>query len=342
MPEVAFPHRRAGHCGSGALRDLLEHRGLAYGPEPLSEGMVFGLGAGLGFFYFELPDLEPPFYLVGRTAGLERDLCRNLGIDLDVRTTDDPDQGWGWLREELDAGRPTMVNADIRELDYLRVRLHNTMHDVVVTGYDEEEGVAFVADNDRDEVQRCSLRSLARARGSHGFPGPNRHATWVMDYPEALPDPRAAVTAGVRGAVANMRDGGEVLAGAEGGGGLQHVAAFAASYAQWQERMGERLASALAGLRVFVVKAGTGGAMFRSLHAGFLEDAAALLADPHLGRAGARYRALSDEWVALAQTAADPDREPAEAHAAGRPHVEAVARLEVEGVEAMEGWLARR
>ena len=186
--EIPLPHRRAGHCGSGALRDLLEFHELSWTADPLSEGMVFGLGAGLGFAYIELPEMEPPIYLVGRTAGLERDICEHLDIALDLRQTDDPAEGWAVLREALDAGRPTMVWADIQHLEYLRVKLQMTMHDIVVTGYDEAEGVAFIADNDRDEIQRCSLPALARARNSQAFPGPNRHATWLMDFPAALPD----------------------------------------------------------------------------------------------------------------------------------------------------------
>jgi hypothetical protein len=167
----------AGHCGSGAFRDLLEFHGLSWGPEPLSEAMTFGLGGGLGCFFYELPEMDPPLYLVGRGGGLERGVCEHLDIGLDLRRTDDPDEAWAWLRDELDAGRPTMVNADIRELDYLRVKLSNTMHDIVVTGYSEHEGVALIADNDREEIQRCSIESLQRARGSQEFPNPSHHAT---------------------------------------------------------------------------------------------------------------------------------------------------------------------
>jgi len=332
---IDFPHRPAGHCGSGALRDLLEFHGLSYDRTPPREGLAFGLGGGLGFNYFELPGIEPPLYAVGRTAGLERDFCEHLGIELDLRRTDDADEGWAWLRGELDAGRPTMVNADIKELDYLRVRMNNTMHDIVVTGYDEGEGVAFIADNDRDEIQRCSLESLARARNSQGFPVPNRHATWVMRFPEELPSPRPAVEAALRRAVENMRVGGESLANAPGAPGLEHVAALAASYPNWPERFDDSLGAALRGLRVFIVKAGTGGAMFRSLHAEFLEDAAALLDDPRLAEAARTYGSLASAWVALAN-AAGSSEDPAQAHAAGLEHIEVVARLEPEGVAAME------
>jgi hypothetical protein len=333
-----FPHRMAGHCGSGAFRDLLEFHGLSwFGDRPMSEAMAFGLGGGLGCFFYELPEMDPPLYLVGRGGGLERGVCEHLEIDLDLRKTDDPDEAWTWLRAELDAGHPTMVNADIRELDYLRVKLSNTMHDIVVTDYDPDEGVALIADNDREELQRCSLESLQRARGSQGFPGPSHHATWVMRFPDALPDPRVAIERAVRRSAANMTEGAEGLAGLEPGCGLDHVERLAASYPEWPSRYGDaRLGKALGGLWVFIVKAGTGGAMFRSLQAGFLRESAELLHDSALAAAADVYDELASEWVALADAAATArDGDPAAAHAAGAAHVEAIARLEREGAEAM-------
>jgi hypothetical protein len=337
--EIPYPHRRAGHCGSGAFRDLLEFHGLSWdGGAPLSEGMAFGLGAGLGFAYVELSDVEPPIYLVGRTAGLERDTCAHLGIDLDLRQTDDEDEGWRWLREELDAGHPTMVWADIGELEYLNVRLRMTMHDIVVCGYDEVEGAALIADNDRDDIQRCSLPALARARNSQAFPGPNRHGTWVMRFPRALPDARATIAATVRGAVENMRGGGRSLLGSTVPMGLGAVAAIEAAFPAWPERFGERLPSALRGLRVFVVKAGTGGALFRSLHAEFLRDAGELLGDAGLTAAAVVYDECSAAWVAAAQAASGEDV--AAAHAAAAEPLARACALEREGVEAMEAWLA--
>lgn len=330
----SFPHRRAGHCGSGALRDLLELHGLDYGAGPLSEGAVFGLAGGLGFLYLDMPDARPPVYLVGRTADLEQDVAPHLGLGLAVRSTDNPAEGWRWVREQIDAGRPPMVWADIGHLEYLRVRMHNTRHDVVVVGYDEPEGIAWIADNDRDELQCCSLASLARARASDAFPGPNRHTTFVYDWPDQLRPPRQAVRLATETAVANMRDGGEALAGLPGAFGLQGVDRFAATYARWPETHGEDLQAVLKSLRVFIVKAGTGGAMFRSLHARFLHDFGELLGDARLSTAAETYRDLAAAWGALADTAANDD------HRGGLPAVAAIAALEHRGVAEMEQWLA--
>jgi hypothetical protein len=60
-----------------------------------------------------------------------------------------------------------------------------------------------------------------------------------------------------------------------------------------------------------------------------------LLSDERLAAAAGVYESLADEWVALAGAAAGAREDAAAAHAAGLPHVEAIARLEREGAGAM-------
>lgn len=330
-----FPHRRAGHCGSGALRDLLELHHLDYGAGPLSEGAAFGLAGGLGFLYLEMPGLEPPIYLVGRSADLERDVAGHLGLGLEVRETSDPEEGWRWVRDEVDAGRPPMVWADIGHLDYLRVRMHNTRHDIVVVAYDEDAGIAWIADNDRDELQACPLDSLAEARSSQAFPGPNLHTTFVYGWPERLRAPADATRTAIGRAVANMRGGDDAIAGLPGAFGLEGVERFAAAYPSWPGTFGDLLPVALRGLRVFIVKAGTGGAMFRSLHSEFLHDMAALLDDADLRVLAGIYDVLSSRWRSLALHAERED------HAGGLAVVRQIVTLEQRGVSLMETWLGK-
>ncbi len=306
---TAFPHRLAGHCGSGCLRDLLEFHGLDYGEGPLSEAAVFGLAGGLGAFY-----VSEVFYLVGRTGALERDVAPILGAGLEIRETDDPAEGWAWVRDAVDAEQPPMVWADIARLEYLRVRMTNTRHDVVVAGYDDTH--ALIADNDREELQRCSLASLAAARSSDGFPGPNRHRVFLYDWPDALPDRDTAVARGLARAIANMREDPSGIGALPGASGLAAIDAFAADYPGWT---GEHLGL----LSTLIVKAGTGGAMFRSLHAGFLREFG-------VTAAAQIYEELAAAWVELAAHARAGD------HGAGVPLVARIQALEHAGVAAME------
>jgi hypothetical protein len=227
-----------------------------------------------------------------------------------------------------------MVWADIGELEYLRVKMHNTRHDIVIVDYDEEAGVAWVADNDREELQPCSLESLARARNSPAFPGPNRHTTFVYEWPAQLREPRDAVRRALVRAVANMRETPQALAGLAGSNGLEGVDRFAQAYADWPQTFGDDIQVALKGMAVLIVKAGTGGAMFRSLHAEFLSDMGALLDDEQLTGLGAHYDRLAAAWRSLADAGREND------HAAGIEIVAEIATLERRGIEQTEQLLA--
>ena len=84
-----YPHQIGGHCGSGAMRDLLHWHGLGWDGPP-SEGLTFALGGALGLSYLRSNALVPPLYLVGRGADFEVDLPRRLGGQVQVLTTDEP------------------------------------------------------------------------------------------------------------------------------------------------------------------------------------------------------------------------------------------------------------
>ncbi|EHN09752.1 hypothetical protein PAI11_33940 [Patulibacter medicamentivorans] len=325
----AFPHRKAGHCGSGALRDLLEFHGLDYDGSPLSEAMAFGLSGGYGFFYGdEVPGV--PFYLVGRSGTMELDVAAHLGATVDLRQTDDPDEGWAWTRAAIDRGAPPMVWADIGELEYLRVRMNNTRHDIVIVDYDAERGVAWVADNDREELQVCSLESLSRARNSPSFPGPNRSATFEYGWPTELPPLRDAFRRATTTVLTNMRGIDESVGGLGGHTGLRGVDQLSTSFARWPATFGDGLPAVLDVLRVLIVKAGTGGAMFRSLQAGFLEETAVMLDDAKVADTAVVFRRLSDAWERLAADAAAHD------HPEAAATLQDVHRLEHDAIAALE------
>lgn len=323
---------------------MLEYYGLEYAHEPLSEAAVFGIGGGLDFRFSEAPDLGLPLYLLGRSATFEKDICANLGIELHVRLTDDAEEGWVWLRDELDRGRPTMIWADIKHLDYLDVQLHNTHHDVVVIGYDAGEDVAFISDHHLAEIQRCSLDALRRARASRAYPAPTRHATWLMRFPASLPPYEAAVSAAIRTTVRNMRleadEEGDVYASL-GRRGLSGVDEFVEGFPRWPERSGIVLERALKGVAVFVARAGTGGALFRSFEATFLREAADTLGDAALAAAADLYGELAATWSRLAEgLVGRRRREETEAvHDEACAHVERIGQLEHACVAALESCL---
>lgn len=331
---LEVPHRMAGHCGSGAFRDLLAWAGLGYGGPP-GEALAFGLAGGLAFGYLHDPGATPPLYLIGRDGVLEESFCRRLGVALDLRRTDDPAEAARWVRDELDAGQPLMVWADIGELPYLRVKLRNTHHDLVVVGYDDDLDVVHVADNDRADVQQVPAAAFARARSSPAFPGPTRNATFVLRFPDRLPPLHDAARDACAAAARNLRTGGAGIA-AMTAEGVEGVRVFVDGVGSWPELFDrDALTSALWSVAVFVEKAGTGGGLFRRLQADFLAEVAAATGDRGFAAAAAAYDDLARAWSAAAAAAAS-EGPLLQRTGALRAAVASLPELEQRGLEALE------
>lgn len=303
-----YPHRVAGHCGSGALRDLVEWAGLGWEEVP-SEGLVFGMAGGLAFTYLRMSGLTPPVYLVGRSDAFEIDLPTRLGAEVEVRRTDDPGTGWYWVRRELQHGRPVLLWADIAELPYLNVRLQMGRHDIVVIGYDDDTETAFVVDNDRAEVQEVPYDALGRARASRSFPVPTRHTTYFVNWPQILPELRPTAASALVASVKNMQaeataiipDTSALPSDAVAAAGVRGVAAFAEDVGQWPGVMSEpELDGTLRALHAFVEKAGTGGGLFRRLQAAFCFEVARPTDCAEVATAGTSLLRCADTWSAVA------------------------------------------
>lgn len=337
---TGFQHRVAQHAASGALRDLLEYHRLSYAPEPLSEGAIFGLSGGLALQARIADAALPAIDLAGRAVTIEPELCRHLSITADWCTTDDPSEAWEQLRHELQDGRPALVRADRAELDYRDGGRHDTRHAVVVTSYDPQDGVVWVADQSFPEPQRCTLASLARARCSASWPEPARHGMLRMQPAERhLGDPYAAVWSALQRTVGNMRtppscDHPHVCSG------LDAIDAVALTWPQLPEMTGERLGQTLGAVRFRIRDGGTGGALYRSLQARFLHDAAALLGSARLGQAALICDDLADAWRALAGALDIEDA--GVAHQVAAPWVRRVQSLEHRHVEMLEAQLCAR
>ena len=334
---AGFRHRVAEHAASGALRDLLEHRGLSYMPEPMSEGALFGFSGALDLRVRIARAAIPAIDLGGRAPSLELELCRNLGIDAHWHTTSDPAAAWDALRAQLAAGRPTLIRADAATLDYRDGGRHDTRHAVVATSYDEGAAMVWVADGGFPEPQACGIRSLAAARASDGWPEPARHGMLqIAAQAQRLATPRDSVAAALRRVVLAMRRPPRPDHPDERTG-LAAAHALDSAWPRLTEMAGGRLGATLAALRFRIRDGGTGGTLYRSLHARFLHDAAALLGAPQLGHAALVCDDLADAWRALAATLDSEDAE--HARRVAEPWVRRISTLEHAHVEALEAHL---
>jgi hypothetical protein len=202
-----------------------------------------------------------------------------------------------------------MVHADVYHLDYLRARRHFGGHRIVLVGYDEEKGVAFVADNDRDTVQECSLENLEKARSSAWLPQPADNAFYRFEVPATL----APLEEAIPGAIAKTvgynlhltpdrarftRDGASVVRGVVGLGEL------ADAMPSWSASIDkDKLSLLCKSIYVSVEKGGTGyGGNFRRIYGRFLKESSEVLDLPAFDRIGDEFVAIGDIWTDLALT----------------------------------------
>ncbi len=168
------------HCETTALGVLLSHAGLH-----LSEPMMFGLGAGLSFVYWDSKKQDLPF-LGGRVRpfALTQNLTERLGLELRVQETTSAPKAWDQVRASIDRGIPVGLQLDSHDLEYFGSRVHFAGHVVAMYGYDDER--AYLVDTaQQGGGVSTSLQSLARARAARG-PMAARHRSFTVEVPEQV------------------------------------------------------------------------------------------------------------------------------------------------------------
>ncbi|MFX1328292.1 MAG: BtrH N-terminal domain-containing protein [Promethearchaeota archaeon] len=307
-----FVHRIGHHCESSSLRDLFEYYGF-----PMSEPMAFGLDATLGFGFFDttgqtsfIPESDIPFFLGGKQGTIEPNslACRLLGITLRKQSFTNADKAWEGSKMMLDQDIPLLLRVDIAYMPYEGFDeemewAHFGGHAVVLGGYDEEEGVAYIGDTEFEDFQEVSIDILKMARSStYGpkFMHPNNTQFSMSRRADGKHPPLAAgVKLAIQKVVNNM------LRPSMNTNGIQGLKQFANSILTWGNNLNKTITNSkgkeisLARLMFelahgYIETWGTGGGSFRKLYKEFLEE---LMVHPELKEGPRAWR--SDEFAIL-------------------------------------------
>ncbi|MFE0948502.1 BtrH N-terminal domain-containing protein [Streptomyces mutabilis] len=279
MRLATFQPQLGVHCETTTLRNMLHHAGV-----DISEAMLFGLGQGIDFQYWDAPDpgrLTP--MLTGRIepAQLSRNACSALGAELREARAPDAESASASAAELLEAGHVVGVSVDIYHLDYFKSRSHFASHYIALYGLDDT--LAHVVDTEQQGgAQTLPAESLRRARASdEGFmPSPHLYL-----YVEGLPARLTADTdAVVRERIWNaVRLTAERMTGDRGPRfGPRAMRRAATEIAGWNDTLASP-DETVPGVGRFWRFAGTGGANFRKLYREFLLEARQRCGDGELG-----------------------------------------------------------
>ncbi|MFC4013200.1 BtrH N-terminal domain-containing protein [Nonomuraea purpurea] len=275
------------HCETTALGVLLRHEGL-----DLSEPLLFGLGSGLSFIYWDAKSMEFPF-LGGRVKPFEltRNLAARLGLTLQVEETGSPRKAWQNVSARIDAGVPVGLQLDCYHLDYFRSKVHFGGHVVAMYGYDERH--AYLVDTaQQGGAVRTSRDTLAMARAERG-PMTARHRSFSITLQgrppswqdQLIPAIKACADAFLAAPIANL--------------GHRGIEKAARQVPKWLLRTDEPKRN-LPQAAELMEKAGTGGALFRALYRDFLGECARLIDDDRLRTGHRLYSEAAALWTDVA------------------------------------------
>ncbi|AZQ37973.1 DUF4872 domain-containing protein [Streptomyces cyaneochromogenes] len=275
------------HCETTALGVLLRHEGL-----DLSEPMLFGLGSGLSFIYWDSKSMGFPF-LGGRVKPFEltRNLAAALGLELLVGETTSPRRAWQNVAAVIDAGRPVGLQLDSYHLDYFSTKVHFGGHVVAMYGYDRQD--AYLVDTEpQGGAVSTSLAGLARARAERG-PMTAKHRSFTITAPSDPTPPRDRIIPAIKACadaflnppIANL--------------GHRGIEKTAGQVPKWLQRSGNPRED-LPRTAVLMERAGTGGALFRNLYRDFLAECAQLIDNSHLRTGHTLYAEAATLWTQVA------------------------------------------
>ncbi|WP_433346170.1 BtrH N-terminal domain-containing protein [Microtetraspora malaysiensis] len=275
------------HCETTALGVLLRHEGL-----DLSEPMLFGLGSGLSFIYWDSKGMAFPF-LGGRVKpfDLTRNLTARLGLTLLVEETTSPRKAWENVAAPIDAGRPVGLQLDCYHLEYFRSKVHFGGHVVAMYGYDEHD--VYLVDTDQQGgAVRTSRASLAMARTERG-PMTARNRSFTITLPEHAPRWQDQIIPAIKDCADAF------LAAPIANLGHRGIEKAAKQVPKWLLRAGNPQQD-LPQAALLMEKAGTGGALFRALYRDFLRECVQLIDDSNLRTGHKLYAEAATLWTDVA------------------------------------------
>ena len=258
-----WKHLPGMHCGSVAIRDVMNFYGLRY-----SEETCFGLGSGLGFYYLINESASPTRSIHLRGPGMEVNFFNHFGMGIiDWSYEDNPGKASDDLIESINNGIPVLIQTDIFYLDYYNSNTHFPGHIVVVCGYDDERGIFYLSDTAFDDLMEVSFEKLDISRSSKQQPYPLRNNNIKVVLDSKSIDLNKVVPEAIRKNAELMVNGSE---NPRGKSGLDVIKLWAEDLPGWADLEDWKWSSRFA--YQVISKRGVDGAGFRWIYRDFLNE----------------------------------------------------------------------
>lgn len=271
------------HCETTATGSLLNNIGVQ-----LSEPMLFGLGEGLGFIFWNMKSMDFPF-IGGRIKpdALTQNITRNLNLRLEVEETTSLKKAWENVRNKIDNEIPVGLKLDCYHLDYFANKIHFAGHYVTMYGYDEN--FAYLVDTKQQgSTVKTSLDSLELARQEKG-PMSSRNLSYTIQNSDKEYDLDKAIITAIKNNAKQYLNPPIKNAGYKG------VHKASNEIKKWYINS-NNIENDFKTVATMMEKGGTGGALFRNLYRDFLKESYDMLRVRELDIAYTMFVEIAPLW----------------------------------------------
>ena len=274
------------HCETTATGTLLRQIGI-----DLSEPLLFGLGEGLSFIFWNMKTMDCPF-LGGRIKPdlLTQNIAKNLNLKLTVKETTSTQKAWENVKGLIDHGQVVGLKLDSFYLEYFTKPIHFAAHYVAIYGYDEVQAYLVDTQQQGGEV-RTSLRSLALARREKG-PMASKNLYYSIDKAATKYDFETAIMNAMR------NNANEYLNPPIKNVSYKGILKASSEIIRWFESS-NNIESDFKTTAYLMEKAGTGGALFRNLYRDFIEECYKLRKIDELKLAHEAFIEIAGLWTSV-------------------------------------------
>ncbi|OGY86956.1 MAG: lantibiotic ABC transporter [Candidatus Kerfeldbacteria bacterium RIFOXYA2_FULL_38_24] len=275
------------HCETTATGSLLNQLGIE-----LSEPMLFGLGEGLGFIFWNMKIMDFPF-IGGRIKpdDLTKNIAKNLNLKLDVQETSSVKKAWKNVKNNIDNNIAVGLKLDCYYLDYFTNKIHFAAHYATIYGYDNN--YAYLVDSNRNGNEtKATLKNLELARNEKG-PMSSKNLSYTIQGTKNGYDLKKAVLIAIKN---NAKD---YLNPPIKNIGYKGILKASEEIKTWfknsKDIQGDFKTTAM-----LMEKAGTGGAIFRNLYRDFLKESYELLKIEKINESHKMFIEIAILWTKVA------------------------------------------
>ncbi|MCP4762717.1 MAG: BtrH N-terminal domain-containing protein [archaeon] len=276
------------HCETTATGSLLKQIGI-----DLSEPMLFGIGEGLGFIFWNMKTMDFPF-IGGRVKPdvLTENICRNLNLKLEVTETSSIKKAWENVTKHIEKGKAVGLKLDCYHLEYFTNKFHFAGHYATMYGYDNE--FAYLVDTDQQGGKvKTSLKSLELARNEKG-PMSSRNRTYAISINDNSYDLKKVIKKAIYNNAVEFLN--PPIKNISYKGILKASSEIKKWFKNSKDIKGDFQTTAM-----LMEKAGTGGSIFRNLYRDFLKESAEILNSKEIERAFQEYSEIADLWKKVSE-----------------------------------------